>query len=56
MFNDDEVEGVESGYIGLAHVAMAPLSQGKPINGTFQLKQVNEVEKSCSKSPHLMLS
>lgn len=40
VFDDDEEETVEAGYLGLAQVPLLPLSQGKPISGTFQLKQV----------------
>lgn len=32
---------IDSGdYMGVVQVPLSPLSQGKPINGTFQIKQV----------------
>ncbi len=36
MFDDEE----DSSYLGLAQVSLLPLAQGKPLSGTFQLKQV----------------
>ena len=42
MFDDDEPdEEAGPGYMGMALVPLLPLSQGKPINGTFQFKQVH---------------
>ena len=45
MFDDDVKDEDETGptYLGLAQVSLQPLSQGKPISGTFQLKQVYSI-------------
>lgn len=42
MFDDGSTEEKElPGYLGVAHVPLLDLSLGKPISGTFQLKQVS---------------
>ena len=38
VFDDDEVND-KAGYLGLAQAPLLPLAQGKPVSGTFQLKQ-----------------
>lgn len=43
MFDDHAPEEAEPGYLGMAQVPLLPLSQGKPITGTFQLRQVLQV-------------
>jgi hypothetical protein len=40
VFDEDDGEEAGPGYLGLAQVPLLPLSHSKPINGTFQLKQV----------------
>ena len=38
MFDDNDPE--VTAYIGLAKIPLVSLSQDKPINGTFELRQV----------------
>ena len=42
--DDDEDDDIETPcYMGVAQVPLAPLSHGKPVSGTVQLKQVGMV-------------
>jgi len=44
VFDDDEQEGEQElpGYVGVAHVPLKDLSQGKSISGSFKLEQVRK--------------